>query len=121
MAIGLILDAYMPEELSAWQETQLEGMEIGTMLFMLALIAVALVSVLVATIALLLLKKWGAWLHLMSALPAFIALLMFGPIVHHPVSYIVDSIGMLVTGCLYGVAFFTDALSPGQKPPVIGN
>lgn len=121
VAINLLTDDLLPEQLLAWREAHMEQVGIGTMLFMLAAIALSLICLLVATIALFLLKKWGAWLHLASGLPMFIVYPMMGPLVQHPASYLVDVIGVLVTGCLYGVAFFTDALSPGQKPPVIGN
>jgi uncharacterized membrane protein (DUF2068 family) len=62
------------------------------------------------SIGLLRLKRWGAWVHLSASLTGFIMLPLYGPIVQHPVTSLVDGLSVLVSGCLYGVAFFSTAL-----------
>lgn len=116
LSVGLAADELLPAPLREWQQESTEEMS-GSTLVVAGLLAVGcLVSVLVASVALLRLKKWGAWLHLSSMLVAFLTIPLFGPIIQHPATYIVDGLSMLVAGAIYGMAFFSGALSSGRQP-----
>lgn len=103
---------FLPPLLQAWQESSLEEMSRARVLAFAVLAVLLLVAVLVATVGLLLLKKWGAWLHLGSSVIGYAALGTLGPVVEHAFTHAMEIAGALLSGCLYGVAFFTPALDP---------
>lgn len=109
IATGLALDDLLPEPLLAWT---LEAQDLsGTQLLALAILVLyAIGALILGSVGLLRMKRWGAWVHLSASLTGFIALPLYGPIVQHPLTSLVDGLGVLVAGCLYGVAFFSTAL-----------
>jgi hypothetical protein len=118
-AAGLMEDEMLPEPLRAWNADHAADFS-TTSLVALAPIGVALfLTVIVASVALLQMKKWGAWLHLGSSAFAYPLLLLLGPFVQHSLTYFLDSLTAIVTGCLYGVAFFSTALERREEisPP----
>jgi len=105
----------LPEELLVWSDSQ------PTPLIPFAIAVVALFGTIVASIALLAQKTWGARLHLFSTGACLLAGLCFGPSVASAASSFIASLWLLVSGFIYGLAFFTDALpsfprTPNQSP-----
>ncbi len=114
IATGLALDDLLPEPLLAWT---IESQDFsGTQLLALGILVLYAIAALISgSVGLLRMKRWGAWVHLSASLTGFIALPLYGPIVQHPVTSLVDGLGVLVAGCLYGVAFFSTALSETDR------
>ncbi len=110
IATGLAMDDLLPAPLLEWS---IESQDFsGTQLLALSILVLyAIGALIVGSVGLLRMKRWGAWVHLSASLTGFIALPMYGPIVQHPVTSLVDGLGVLVSGCIYGVAFFSTALS----------
>jgi uncharacterized membrane protein (DUF2068 family) len=110
IATGLAMDDLLPEPLREWSINAQDFS--GAQLLTLGVLVMYAIGALIAgSIGLLRMKYWGAWLHLSSSLTGFVMLPMYGPIVQHPLTSLVDGLGVLVAGCLYGVAFFSTALT----------
>ena len=77
----------------------------------------ALVGVGVGCVGLLVQKKWGAWVHFSSTALSVVADAGLGPHVMPTLSYAMEELLMLLCGLIYGLAFFTDALSADKKEP----
>lgn len=82
-------------------------------LWALAVGVVTLVGVIVGSIAMLVQKKWGAWLHLVSNGAGILVALFFGVQVMSAATTMINSLLLITSGFIYGLAFFTDALSRG--------
>lgn len=70
----------------------------------------AFLSGIAASIGLLLLKRWAAWLFLLTTAVAYTLMAFLGPTVEHGVTSAVNGAFSVVTGVILGLAFFTDAL-----------
>jgi hypothetical protein len=78
-----------------------------------------LLGVLVGCVAILGGKRWGAWLHLFSSAAGTCVAAFMGPQVVSAASGFIESLIMIATGLIYGLAFFTDALpldEPNKAP-----
>src|SRR5687767_7754017 len=105
-AVSFIENDLLPEPLREWHASRVDELSVP----LLVVVGVGLVLILcagiVGSVALLLLKKWGAWLHLSASAASYVVLPFLGPVVQHPIGYMVESVSTMVIGCLYGVAFF---------------
>jgi uncharacterized membrane protein len=68
------------------------------------------------TTGLLMLRKWGAWLHLASTVVSAAMGPVLGAITIGPLDQILSGVSYLFAGAIYGIAFFSTALA--RKPPV---
>ena len=91
--------------------------EVPIPVFMLLVGALALLGVLSGCVAILVRKKWGAWLHLASTAVGICAAAFTGPDVLSAASGTIDSLIMIASGFIYGLAFFTPALSSDESEP----
>lgn len=71
----------------------------------------------VGSVGLLFLKKWAAWLYLISLINGFFLFPFLGPTVEHAVADTMDGISILLSGLIIGLAFFSGALRGGSAPP----
>jgi hypothetical protein len=123
IAVGFAEDEFLPAPLREWQEGSTDALSLPLAVILGVLAIGCIVSVLVASVALLLMKRWGAWLHLASMLVAYVLVFFLGPLIQLPVTYVVENMSTLAAGAIYGLAFFSDAL-PSRKeqiqPPELG-
>jgi hypothetical protein len=65
------------------------------------------------------LKRWGAWLYLITTFSVLPIYFMFGFDVRHPIDQIFDDIYRSIPGLIIGLAFFSDAIPKrGSKQDV---
>jgi len=104
-------DREIPQEVTGWAESQ-STPALATLIEIFALLGIA-----VGSIAMLARQRWGAWTHLVSNCCGISAGLFMKCQIRSARLDAVDSLLMLCIGLLYGLAFFTDALIPNQRPP----
>lgn len=109
--IGIAEDQALPAEVSDWLHAQ------QTPWFAFAVMAFALVGVVTGCIGLLVGKRWGAWVHLVSNLAGTAAGVFAATHITSAATMTIGSLFETVCGLIYGLAFFTDALAP-LRPPV---
>jgi len=99
----------LPEELLLWSESQ----EISWVPIIIG--GMALLGTLVGSVALLVHKKWGGWVHLLSMGACLVAGLALGPSVASALSSFVASLWLLTAGFIYGLVFYTDVFAGDQN------
>ena len=109
-ALSSLLEDRLPAPLRAWLATEVAGgIQPHDTALLMGLIP-SLVCALVASIGLLFLKRWAAWLYLASLIMGFIVLPFTGPTVVHALANMVGEIAAILSGSMLGLAFFSDAL-----------
>ncbi|MES2477323.1 MAG: hypothetical protein V4640_16170 [Verrucomicrobiota bacterium] len=115
IAVSYWADRFLPEEALALVENQSlafsteEPMSSSTILILAA--SIPMLGVWIASwVGLFKLKRWGAWLYLISTLSALPLYLLFGIDVRHPIDQIFDSIYGFIPGLIIGLAFFSNAI-----------
>lgn len=99
----------LPEELLLWSDAQ-EFAWIPTIIG-----GIALLGTLVGSVALLVHKKWGGWVHLVSMGICLVAGLALGPSVSSAFSAFVASLWLIAAGFIYALVFCTDVFSGDRK------
>jgi TctA family transporter len=110
-ALSFIEDESLPTVLRDWEHLR------AAQPFPLSVAAFALINIFIGSVAILSRKKWGAWLHLVSTVVFICATAFMGVVVESAATDTIDSLSMIASGLIYGLAFFTDALSPAKKAP----
>lgn len=119
IAIDSATESSLPEPLYLWIQSQSSAeLTAGSVLlggFYLTLLA----SILTATVGLFLLKRWAAWLYLITSFLGISSLLFMGPNIQSAPVNALDEIASVLSGMVVAVAFFTDSLSPKKRetPP----
>ena len=116
IALSFLLESTLPAPLRDWLATQAEAEgdlaphEIALFIGMIPV----LVCVLAGSIGLLFLKRWAAWLYLISVIIGYLLVPFMGPTVEHGVVDAFYEMATLLSGLIIGLAFFSDALSVGN-------
>jgi hypothetical protein len=117
VAVSLSLESSLPEPLVTWlnadAERDLSAQEIALHAVLVAIIA----SLVVATIGLLCLRRWAAWLYLIATVLGMFLVAFTGPTVEHAVADALDDAGMLMSGAVIALAFFTGSLDRSAPEP----
>jgi cell division protein FtsW (lipid II flippase) len=114
VVLGLVLSSWLenrlPPPLRDWlaAEAEREATVIEQCLF--PVLGLVLVLSLVASIGLLFLRRWAAWLYLISLGLGSMLFPFTGPTVEHPIPDALDDLSLVCAGLILGLAFFTDAL-----------
>jgi hypothetical protein len=77
-------------------------------------------SLIVSTIGLLCLRRWAAWLYLITNVVGMLLMPLTGPTVEHAFADLFDELGIVMSGMVIALAFFTDSLkktADGQSLP----
>ena len=113
VAASFLLESSLPEPLSSWLRAESErDMTGGELIFALTCVPL-IISIIVATIGLLCLRRWAAWLYLITAVVGVILMPLSGPHVEHAITDALGEIGSVMSGMVIALAFFTDSL--GKK------
>jgi hypothetical protein len=107
--VGTADDQALPAEVSDWLQAQkTPWLAFGAMAF-------ALIGSVTGSIGLLVGKRWGAWVHLLSNLTGTAAGAFAATHITSAATMTIDSLFETVSGLIYGLAFFTDALAPRNQ------
>ena len=114
-AVSFWADSFLPSDVLTLEENQkiaftdIETIGPGMIVFMVA--APAMFGAWIASIiGLLKLRRWGAWLYLVTTFLALPIYFMTGFDVRHPVDQVFDDIYRFITGFIIGLAFFSGAI-----------
>jgi len=114
------LRSRLPEPLVAWLKVEDMGDSTTGELVLLAISLSLLVAMIVATAGLFCLRRWAAWLYLISFVLGIVIMALSGPNVEHAIASAFDDIGTALSGIVIALAFFTDSLKKSaaeQSPP----
>ena len=73
-------------------------------------------SVLVASVGLLLLRRWAAWLFVINIAAFLIVQSLTGPMFYPALRWVQVYVAGILSGVVIGLAFFTDALQTPDRP-----
>lgn len=115
-----LLEPSLPEPLAAWLRAESEGDLTAREIMLFIAVVPLLVSMIVATVGLLCLRRWAAWLYLITNVVGTLLMTLTGPTVEHAFADALDEIGIVLSGMVIAIAFFTDSLIKKvveQNPP----
>jgi nitrate reductase NapE component len=115
MKLSFALEHTLPEPLRDWIAADTDAEVSKADLIILFSIVPLLASALVGAIGLLFLKRWAAWVYLVSMVLGYLIVPFTGPSVEHAIAYAVDEVSVVFSGMVIALAFFSDALDP-KKP-----
>jgi hypothetical protein len=121
LALSYSLESSLPAALRDWLAADAER-DLGLRVVALVVVMVpSLLAWLVGSIGLLFLKRWAAWVYLISLIVSLTLSPLFGPTVEHGSASAVNATATLLAGLIIGLAFFSDALRvrsarPGAAP-----
>lgn len=119
IVLSMVLQPFLPEPLRAWlaqNEQQLRPADLA----LFALFVPLLIALVVASVGLLLLKRWAAWLYLYVNVLGLLLVPFTGPTVEHAVAETFSEAGTMLGGVVLALAFFSDAIrrdEPHRPPP----
>ena len=111
IALTLLLHNSLPPQLRDWRAAEPVHAPSVFLVIITLMFGLVFISGIVASIGLLLLKRWAAWLFLYNAVLAYSLMACYGPTVEHGAASAVNGAFSVFTGLILGVAFFTDALN----------
>jgi hypothetical protein len=124
VAISFWADSFLPGDVLTLEENQkvaftdIETIGLGMIAFMTA--ALAIFGAWIASIiGLLKLRRWGAWLYLVTTFLALPIYFMTGFDVRHPVDQVFDDIYRFIPGFIIGLAFFSGAIPKRDSEQVM--
>lgn len=110
MTISTALESSLPEPLTEWLRMETEAdLTVGSIV-LVALGIPLLIAAIVATIGLFCLRRWAAWLYLVTNALGMLTMPFTGPVVEHPLANAFDEMGVIMIGMVLALAFFTDSL-----------
>lgn len=110
LPLSSFLEAALPEPLTAWLKAEAERpLSYNNIVYAIAAI-LALISGLVASVGLLFLCRWAAWLYLIAIATLIFLSPFLGPAVYHPLETAFSGIIEMLSGMVIAIAFFTDCL-----------
>lgn len=116
ITLSLFLESHLPTPLQEWLTTEAEQDLQPYEAFLLGGGFLLLLFALAGSVGLLFLKRWGAWLYLLSLVIGYLLFPFMGPTVEHGLADAVDELSVMLSGLVLGLAFFSDAL-PGKRQP----
>ena len=116
VALSIVLEDKLPPLLRTYvleQATRTRGTTDNVVVIGLWVLVSAYMT---ASVALFLLRRWGAWLYLVVEVLSLVVIGsgIIGPTVNHPIEQVVSSMGALTVGAILAIAFGTDVLLPGR-------
>ncbi len=115
VVLSFSLQSYLPPELQAWLEGQSDSGVTSSDFVLLFLGGALLIVMIVASIGLCRLRRWGAWLYLATTF-LFTAFMPFmGPTVNHALADAVFEFALILSGAVIGIAFFGNVLQQTGK------
>jgi len=115
LALSFALEGTLPLELRNWLASESERPLRLSDIALLLVGVPLLIADIVASVGLLFLQKWAAWLYLVSNVGGYLFLPFTGPSVDHAVADTMDEISTLLTGVVLTLAFFTTALEQRKR------
>jgi hypothetical protein len=115
VALSFALESNLPDSLRAWLAEEYAQDLTSFDLAIIAVGFVVVIATIVASVGLLFLQRWAAWLYLATTVIGCVFMMFTGPTVEHAVSYAFDDVSVVFTGLVLGLAFFTDALKPREN------
>jgi len=115
VAVSFWADSFLPKGALTLEENQsyafadIQSFDLSTIAFMVGAL-VMLGTWIASIVGLLKLKRWGAWLYLITTFSALPIYFMTGFDVRHPIDQIFDDIYRFIPGLIIGLAFFSDAI-----------
>ena len=113
IGIAFVADKLLPEALADWLHQENAGefgvAEVVGLLFWGAGLFLFFVSM----VGLFCYQRWAAWMMAL-VIAVFSIQLLFSPTVEPGVLSLMGSLSDVLTGLVLGIAFFTDALQPGE-------
>ena len=116
VVLSCIMAAYLPPELQAWLAGQAEASVTMSDWLLLFLGVPLLIVMLVASIGLFMLRRWGAWLYVITTFLGTAIMPFTGPTVDHALADAVDETALILSGIVIGIAFFSNALKQEEQP-----
>lgn len=120
MATAFALESSLPAPLAAWLKGEADSDLTSGQFVLVALGIPLIVSMIVATIGLLCLRRWAAWLYLITTVLEFLIMPFTGPTVEHALADALEQVATVLSGIVIALAFFTDSLkkrTAEQNPP----
>jgi xanthine/uracil permease len=123
VGLSFVLQDSLPTPLKDWLVAEAErDMAVHELVLLGGGVVVLLLAAIVASVGLLFLQRWAAWLYLFSFIVGCLLCLFYGPVVEHGVADVVGDVATFLSGLVLGLAFFTDALRTGgvRAEPITG-
>jgi len=113
------LESSLPQPLAAWLKAEAERDMTTLEMATVPVFLLFLVSYVVATVGLFRLRRWAAWLYLISCIGVVILTPLTGPTVQHALAQVLNDIAGMLSGMVIALAFFTDSLKEKDElnPP----
>lgn len=119
VALGAISQNWIPAPLQEWQHLNLRATidALGStgLIFAATSGVILLCSIIVGSIGLLLLQRWGALLHVAGTAGFAVLFCFVGTVIDHSLNLVLASLHAILQGVIYGFAFFTPALARAPK------
>lgn len=113
IGIAFVADKLLPDALADWVHQENAG-EFGlTDILELLFWGAGLFLFFVSMVGLFCYQRWAAWM-MAVVIAVFSLQLLFSPTVEPGVLSLMGSLSDVLTGLVLGIAFFTDALQPGE-------
>lgn len=113
IGIAFVADKLLPDALADWVHQENAG-EFGlTDILGLLFWGAGLFLFFVSMVGLFCYQRWAAWM-MAVVIAVFSLQLLFSPTVEPGVLSLMGSLSDVLTGLVLGIAFFTDALQPGE-------
>lgn len=121
IVLSILLEPRLPEPLRDWLAAEVER-EVDLSEIVLLILAIPmLLGALIGSIGLLFLKRWAAWLYLISLIIGFLIFPFMGPTVEHGMADVFLEVASVISGMIIALAFFSDALPAKPSLPERGN
>ena len=115
VALSLLREDLLPEPLRDWVADEATRESTGFERGLLVVSVVALIAHLAASVGLLQLRRWAAWLYLATTALVYVIAAFLGPTVDDALGATVSELATAFSGAVIALAFFTDALQGGAK------
>jgi 4-amino-4-deoxy-L-arabinose transferase-like glycosyltransferase len=113
---SVALNPSLPEPLGAWIKAQNDrNLPTGTLVFD----AIFLLSWIISSVGLFCLRRWAAWLYLITFVFGTTLSLFTDPSVDHAIARVFSDIGSVMSGMVIALAFFTDSLTKQPNSDVV--
>jgi hypothetical protein len=105
---SITLTAFLPSELRGWLADQ-ENASVTLSEWSILILGTPLViAMIVASVGLFLLRRWGAWLYAITTFISMGIMALGGPSVEHPIAVVFNEMAILLSGIVIGISYFSD-------------